>query len=220
MWQKLSCEQICLCPQYSKSPKTGSEHAADSKLRYTIQFSILMLCAKYQEAGLCGSQEKCDRNYLLSNFASVPNIHSRVKQEGDRPLIQNCVTRYSSPYWCSVPNIRKLACVVLEKNVTEIILWICLCPQYSKSCQTGSGHAADSKMRYTIQFSILMLCAKYQEASLCGSREKCDRNFLWRRRRRRRRRKTTQDDRSDPYMSPTLKRAGDTIKHDCKSYQI
>ena len=27
-----------------------------------------------------------------------------------------------------------------------------------------------------------------------------------------RRRKTTQDDRSDPYMSPTLKRAGDTIK--------
>ena len=87
---------------------------------------------------------------------------------------------------------------------------ICLCPQYSKSRKTGSGHATDSKLRYTIQFSILMLCAKYQEAGLCGSWEKCDRNFLWRRRRRRRR-KTTQDDRSDPYMSPTLKRAGDTI---------
>ena len=50
--------------------------------------------------------------------------------------------------------------------------------KYSKSLQTESGHAAYSKMRYMIQFSILMLCAKYQEAGLCGSREKCDRNFL------------------------------------------
>ena len=33
-------------------------------------------------------------------------------------------------------------------------------------------------MRYTIQLSILMLCAKYQEAGLCGSREKSDRNYL------------------------------------------
>ena len=50
------------------------------------------------------------------------NIQSRVKQEVDMPQIQNCVTRYSSLYWCSVPNIRKLACVVLEKNVTNF-LW-------------------------------------------------------------------------------------------------
>ena len=49
--------------------------------------------------------------------------------------------------------------------------------KYSKSRQTGSGHAADSKLHYTM-FSILMLCAKYQEAGLCGSREKCDRNYL------------------------------------------
>ena len=66
-----------------------------------------------------------------------------------------------------------------------------------------------------------MLCAKYQEAGLSGSREKCDRNYLVS--------KyayvhdiqsreifvtptpTMQDDRSDPYMSPLLKRAGDTI---------
>ena len=48
------------------------------------------------------------------------NIQSRVNQEVDMPQIQNCVTRYSSPYWCSVPNIRKLACVVPEKNVTEM----------------------------------------------------------------------------------------------------
>ena len=113
---------LLLSFKYSKSRQTGSGHAADSKLRYTIQFSILILCAKYMKAGLCGSREKCDRNYLVKH--------------------------------------------------------ICLWPQYSKSHRTGSGHATDSKLRYTIQFSILMLCAKYQEAGLCGSREKCDRNFL------------------------------------------
>ena len=123
MWQILFCEQICLCPQYSKLRQTGSGHATDSKMRYTIQFSILMLCAKYQEAGLCGCREKCDRNYLVSKFAYVHNIQSRVKQEVDMLEIQKCVTRYSSPYWCSVPNIRKLACVVLVKNVTEFFCY-------------------------------------------------------------------------------------------------
>ena len=78
--------------KYSKSHQTGSGHAADSKLRYTIQFSILMLCAKYQEAGLCGSRKKCDRNYLVSKFAYVHNIQSRVKKEVDMPQIQKCVT--------------------------------------------------------------------------------------------------------------------------------
>ena len=72
--------------------QTGSGHSADSKLRYTIQFSILMLCAKYQEAGLCGSRKKCDRNYLVSKFAYVHNIQSRLKQEMDMPQIQKCVT--------------------------------------------------------------------------------------------------------------------------------
>ena len=103
--------------KYSKSHQTGSGHAADSKLCYTIQFSILVPCAKYQEAGLCGSREKCDRNYLVSKYAYVHNIQR-------------------------------------------------------------SGHAADSKLRTMIQFSILMLCAKYQEAGLSGSREKCNRNYL------------------------------------------
>ena len=84
--------------KYSKSRKTGSGHAADSKMHYTIQFSILILCAKYQEAGLCGSREKCDRNYLVSKFACVHDIESRLKQEVDMPQIQKCVTRYSSPY--------------------------------------------------------------------------------------------------------------------------
>ena len=78
--------------------------------------------------------------------------------------------------------------------------------KYSKSGQTGSEQAADSKLRYTIQFSILMLWAKYQKAGLCGSREKWDIIVLWRRRRRRC--KTTD---SDPYMSPPLKGAGDAM---------
>ena len=84
--------------KYSKSRQTESEHAADSKLRYTIQFSTLMLYAKYQEAVLYGLREKCDRNYLVSKFAYVHNIQSRVKKEVDMPQIQNCVTRYSFPY--------------------------------------------------------------------------------------------------------------------------
>ena len=148
MWQKLSCEQICLRPQYSNSRQTGSKLAADSKMRYRIQFSILMLCAKYQKAGLCGSRKKCDRNYLVSKFVYVHNILSCVKQEVDMWQIQNCVTRYSLLYWRSVPNIRKLASVVPEKNVKKKFFW----------------------------------------------------RRLWR--------KTTD---SDPYMSPRLKRAGDTI---------
>ena len=41
--------------------------------------------------------------------------------------------------------------------------------KYSKFQQTGSGHAADSKLSYTIQFAILMLCAKYQETGICVS---------------------------------------------------
>ena len=137
------------------------------------RFSLLIAKVCYQLSSKSSREDMCR---LPTSF--LLNIQSHVKQEVDIPQIQNCVTRYSSPYWCSVPNIRKLACVVPEKNVTEIILWICLCPQYSKLRKTGSGHAADSKLRNTIQFSILMLCAKYQEAGLCGSREKCDRNYL------------------------------------------
>ena len=51
-----------------------------------------------------------------------------------------------------------------------------------------------------------MLFAKYQDAGLCGSTEKnvteifCDADA------------DDASDRSDPYMSPPLKRAGDTIK--------
>ena len=50
----------------------------------------------------------------------MSTISRHVKQDFDMPQIQNCVTRYSSPYWCSVPNIRKLACVVPVKKVTDI----------------------------------------------------------------------------------------------------
>ena len=81
--------------------------------------------------------------------------------------------------------------------------------KYSKFRQTGSGHAADSKLSYTIQFSILMLCAKYQEAGLCGSWEKCDRNYFVT--------PTTMD--SDPYMLP-LRNAGDTKKYNIRTLSL
>ena len=56
------------------------------------------------------------------------------------------------------------------EQADHIINLVVSLPQ--KKCvayETGSGYAADSKLSYTIQFSILMLCAKYQEAGLCGS---------------------------------------------------
>ena len=48
------------------------------QLRYTIQFSILMLCVKYQEAGLCGSREKCDREIFCDADAN-DNARRRCK---------------------------------------------------------------------------------------------------------------------------------------------
>ena len=143
---------------------------------------------------------------IIKLFSYLRLRQSRVKQVVDMLQIQKCVTRNSSPYWCSVPNIRKLASVVPEKNVTEIFLWAYL-PMSTifKVASNRKWTCGRFKTALHDTVSILMLCAKYQEAGLCGSREKCDRNFLWRWR------KTMQDDRSDPYMSPPLKRAGDTI---------
>ena len=182
---------------------------------------------------LCGSWEKCDRNLVC-----IKSIPSSGKWELDMWQTWNCLTPYSSPFWCSVPNSRKLAYVVFEKNVTEIILsrqhkkiqsttgsqgvkqevdrrqtQNCLtpysCPYWRsmpnirklplvvseknvtiyfvtptqdddfKFRQTGSGQAVYLKLSYTVHFSILMLCAKYQEAVLYGSWEKCDRNLAY-----------------------------------------
>ena len=75
-----------------------------------VNFHCQSLSSKSSREDMC----RLSTSFLL-------NIQSRVKQEVDMPHIQNCVTRYSSPYWCSVPNIRKLASVVPEKNVTEIL---------------------------------------------------------------------------------------------------
>ena len=59
----------------------------------------------------------------LPGKTCVACVLSSVKQEVDMRQIRNCITRYSYPYWWSVPNIGKLACMVPEKNVTEIFLW-------------------------------------------------------------------------------------------------
>ena len=180
MWQKLSCEQIA----YVHNIQSPVKQEVDM---LQIQKCLTRYSSPYNDA-LCqisGSwplwfPRKMWQKLSLSKFAYVHNIQSRIKQEVDMPQIQKCVTRYSSPYWCSVQNIRKLASVVPEKNVTEIILWanLPMSTILKVASKTGSGHAADSKLRYTIQFSILMLCDKYQEAGLCGSRKKCDRNYL------------------------------------------
>ena len=92
---------------FPKFRKTGSEHAPDSKMSYTIQFSILMLCVKYQKAGISGSSERLTEIFLYGTYIK------NSKQEVDMPEIQNCL--------------------------------------------------------YMIHFSILMLCAKYQETIMCGS---------------------------------------------------
>ena len=60
---------------------------------------------------------------IMKLYSYIRLRQRRVKQKVDMPQIQKCITRYRSPNWCSVPNIRKLASVVPEKNVTEIILW-------------------------------------------------------------------------------------------------
>ena len=44
------------------------------------------------------------------------------KQEVEMRLTWYCLTWYNSLYWSSVPNIRKLTCMVAEKNVTEIYI--------------------------------------------------------------------------------------------------
>ena len=75
-----------------------------------------MLCAKFQKAGLCDSWEKMRQKLFCDKFVCFKIILSSVKQEVDMRQIRNCVTCCSSPYWCSVPNIKKLACVVPEKN--------------------------------------------------------------------------------------------------------
>ena len=64
-----------------------------------------------------------DNWVIIKLFSYLRLRQSCVKQEVDMLQIQKCVTQYRSPHWCSVPNIRKLASVVPEKNVTEIILW-------------------------------------------------------------------------------------------------
>ena len=111
MWQK-----FCLFLSISKIfevPSNRKWKAADSKLSYTVQFSILMLCAKYQEEGLCGKLRKMWQKFCLhEKFVYIKNILSTVKQEVEMRQTRNC---HSFPYWCSVPNIRNLECSSWEK---------------------------------------------------------------------------------------------------------
>ena len=121
VWVRKTTDNIRHYVVYSIPLENSSK--SNNAIRQNLQLHYIIVTLHYLILifkSLCGSREKCDRNYLVSKFAYVHNIQSRLKQEVDMPQIQNWVTRYSSPSWCSVPNIRKLACVVPEKNVTEI----------------------------------------------------------------------------------------------------
>ena len=158
-------------------------------------------------------------NYKLSSKSSredmcrlptsfLLNIQSCVKQEVDMPQIQNCVTRYSSPYWCSVPNIRKLACVVPEKKVTEIILWANL-PMSTILKVVSNRKWTCRRFKTALHDTVLhtdALCPLSGSWPVWFPRKMWQKFFVTPT-------TTAQDDRSDPYMSPLLKRAGDTTKH-------
>ena len=139
------------------------------------------------------------QNFFLLYNAYIRIILSFGKQEVDKPQIRNWFTQYISPYWCSVPNIKKLACMVPEKKNAINCSILRIYQNYSKFRQTGSWQATYSKLSYTIQFSILMLCAKYQEAGMHGSWENMWHTFC-----------VTPTTHSDPYMHVALN-AGDTI---------
>ena len=112
------------------------------------------------------------------------NIQSGVKQKVDMPQIQNCFSRYSSPYWCSVPNIKKLASVVIEKNVTEIILWANL-PMSTIFKVTSNRKWTCPRFKNVLHDTVLHTDALCQ---ISGSwpvwfPRKMWQKFLWRRRR-------------------------------------
>ena len=124
-----------MCPlrTYLQKVTNFSIYQKYSNFRQTGNFT----CGRFETASQCSSTYWCFVLNIRKLACVVPEknateiilllyikkILSCSKQEVDMQQIRNCVTWYSSPYWCFVPNIRKLAWVVPEKNVTEIILW-------------------------------------------------------------------------------------------------
>ena len=171
------------------SRQTGSGHAADSEMRYTRQFSILTSVSNNGKLASVVPEKNVTEIILWANLPLSTIFKDASNMNWCMPQTQNCVTRYSSPYWCSVPNIRKLASVVSEKNMTEIILWANL-PK-STILKVASNRKFQIQKCVT-RYSFPYWCSvpNIRKLVLCGSREKCDRNFLWRRHQRRR--KTTE----------------------------
>jgi len=116
MWQIFLSKNILSC---------GKQEVDMRQIRnYLIRYSSPYWCSVPDIRKLtCLVPKKMWQKLLCDKFFYIKNNVSSVKQEVDMRQIRNCLTRYSSPYWCSVSNIKKLACVVPEKNVTEIILW-------------------------------------------------------------------------------------------------
>jgi len=97
--------------KYSKFRQTGNGHVADSKLSYTIQFSILMLCAKYWEAGLCGSWEKCDRNYCDADARRRIVI----------PICRLCITQATQQIIIYCNKVKTYQIICLYKFIISLV---------------------------------------------------------------------------------------------------
>ena len=91
--------------------------------------------------------------------------------------IRNCLTPYSSPYWCSVPNIKKLGCVVPEKNVTDIILWRRRQTMDSDPYMSSLRNTGDTKKHFFVDFlkslSHLYLYLTFSDSKDCFSKSLC-----------------------------------------------
>ena len=132
--------------------------------------------------------------------------YSKSRQTGSGHAADStCVTRYSSPYWCSVPNIKKLASVFPEKNVTKIILWANL-PMSTIFKVASNRKWTCRRFKTALHDTVLhtdALCQISGSWPVWFHRKMWQKFFVMPT-------TTTQDDRSDPYMSLLLKRAGDT----------
>ena len=103
---------------YLKFWQTWSVYAADLKLSYRYNSQYWWSVPNIRKLSHLVPIKYVTEIFLYHSY--FKNILSLDKQELDRQQIWNCLTRYSFQY--SVPNIRKLSCMVPEKNVTELFL--------------------------------------------------------------------------------------------------
>ena len=93
--------------------------------------------------------------YIITSTTAHPIRLNVILGIMSVPTFTSCLLFYV--YYCLFMCNLKL--VVSPPGKTCVACELFRYQKYSKFCQTGSGYAADSKLSYTIQLSILMLCA-------------------------------------------------------------